>query len=138
MANIILSPDWALKESACTTRAAYTNRRKFVQSLGLGAIGFAAFGGCSAQSRNMVDGPLDKIPENAPRDGFPAQRNESYAVPEREVTERLVASSYNNFYEFINQGDLKNVWPLVDDYIPFPWTLQVRGQVEKRQTWDLT
>ena len=94
-------------------------------------------GGCSAESRGMVDGPLDKIPKNAPRDGFPAPRNESYQIPEREITERLVASSYNNFYEFINQGDLKNVWPLVDDYKPFPWTLEVRGQVAKRQIWDL-
>ena len=137
MANIILRPDWALPESACTTKAAYTNRRKFIQALGLGSIGFAAMGGCSAESRGMVDGPLDKIPKNAPRDGFPAPRNEAYQVPEREITERLVASSYNNFYEFINQGDLKNVWPLVDDYKPFPWTLEVRGQVAKRQTWDL-
>ena len=137
MANIILRPDWTLPDSACTTKAAYTNRRKFIQALGLGSIGFAAMGGCSAESRGMVDGPLDKIPKNAPRDGFPAPRNEAYQVPEREITERLVASSYNNFYEFINQGDLKNVWPLVDDYKPFPWTLEVRGQVAKRQTWDL-
>jgi len=138
MANIILSPGWALKESACTTQSAYTNRRKFVKSLGLGAIGLATLGGCSAQSQNTIGGPLDKIPENAPRDGFPASRNEIYQVPERELTERLLASSYNNFYEFINQGNLKLVWPLVDDYKPFPWTLEVRGQVDKKQTWDLT
>ena len=137
MSNIILPPSWALKESACTSKSAYTNRRKFVKSLGLGTIGLAALGGCSAQSKNLLDGPLDKIPKNAPRDGFPALRNESYQVPERELTDRIVASSYNNFYEFINQGNLKNVWPLVDDYKPFPWTLRVRGQIEKRQTWDL-
>lgn len=139
MANIILSPDWALSESECTTKAAYTNRREFVKSLGLGAIGLATLGGgCSVQSQIMTEGPLDKIPENAPRDGFPAPRMDAFTVPERKITERIVASSYNNFYEFINQGDLKNVWPLVDDYTPFPWTLEVRGQVEKKQTWDLT
>lgn len=138
MANIILSPDWALQESVCTTKSAYTNRRKFIQSLGLGTIGLAALGGCAAQSQKYTDGPLDKIPENAPRDGFPAMRNDLFQVTEREVTERLLASSYNNFYEFINQGNLKEVWPLVDDYKPFPWTLQVHGQVEKRLTWDFT
>ncbi|MCY4170570.1 MAG: protein-methionine-sulfoxide reductase catalytic subunit MsrP [Bacteroidetes bacterium] len=138
MANIILSPNWALKETDCTTKSAYTNRRKFVTTLGLGAIGFATLGGCTAQSQDPDDGPLDKIPENAPRDGFPASRNETFQVPERELTERLLASSYNNFYEFINQGNLKRVWPLVDDYKPFPWTLQVSGEVEKKLTWDLT
>ncbi len=137
MANVILSPGWALKENICTSKSAYKNRRKFIKSLGLGAIGFAALAGCSVQSRNVIGGPLDKIPDNAPRDGFPAARNETFQVPEREMTERILASSYNNFYEFINQGDLKNVWPLVDDYKPFPWTIQVRGEVDKRQTWDL-
>ena len=138
MANVILSPGWALKESACTSQSAYTNRRKFVKSLGLGAIGLATLGGCTANSQNTIGGPLDKIPKNAPRDGYPAARNEIYQVPERDLTERLLASSYNNFYEFINQGNLKLVWPLVDDYKPFPWTLDVRGQVDQKQTWDLT
>ncbi len=137
MANVILSPGWALKENTCTSKSAYTNRRKFIKSLGLGTIGIAALGGCTAQSQNVIGGPLDKIPDNAPRDGFPAARNEVFQVPEREMTERILASSYNNFYEFINQGDLKNVWPLVDDYEPFPWTLQIQGEVEKKQTWDL-
>ena len=63
MANVILRPDWALPESACTTKVTYTNRRKFIQALGLGSLGFAAMGGCSAESRGMVDGPLDKIPK---------------------------------------------------------------------------
>lgn len=138
MANIILSPDWQLPESTCTTKAAYRSRRKFVKSLGLGAISLATLGGCIAKSQDLSSGPLDKIPENAPWDRFPAARNQAYQVPEREMTERLVASSYNNFYEFINQGNLKKVWPLVDDYKPFPWTLQVRGLVEKKQTLDLT
>ena len=140
MANIILSPAWQLKESACTTKTAYTNRRAFIKSLGLGSIALAAGGlGCSNNVHSQTsDGPLDTIPENAPLDGYPAERNALYTVDERPVTERLVASSYNNFYEFINQGNLKLVWPHTEDYEPFPWTLEVRGEVEKRQTWDLS
>ncbi|MFT5514480.1 MAG: sulfoxide reductase catalytic subunit YedY [Rhodothermales bacterium] len=79
----------------------------------------------------MHAGPLDTIPENAPRGGYPASRNETFAVAERPLTERLAASSYNNFYEFISAGDLKNVWPLVGDYNPFPSTIKVSGLVEK-------
>lgn len=145
MSNIIIPPAWQLNESACTTKAAYTNRRAFIKSLGLGSIALAAGSvGCSSNAHSSrpgsddPDGPLDTIPENAPRDGYPAPRNAAYTVPERPVTDRLVSSSYNNFYEFINQGDLKRVWPHTGAYEAFPWTLQVRGRVEKDQTWDLS
>ena len=144
MANIIIPPAWQLKERDCTTKAAYTNRRAFIKSLGLGSIALTASSlGCSINARsrdslaNDPDGPLDTIPENAPRDGYPAERNTAYSVPERPVTDRLVSSSYNNFYEFINQGDLKRVWPHTGAYEPFPWSLEVRGRVEDEQTWDL-
>jgi len=57
-------------------------------------------------------------------------------VPERGVTDRLVASSYNNFYEIINQGNLKRVWPHTEPYQPFPGTLTVDG-LAKKQTLDI-
>ena len=90
--------------------------------------------GCQPTGANgRPDGPLDTIPADAPREGLPAPRAEQFTVEERPVTERLMASSYNNFYEFINQGDLKRVWPLTDAYKPFPWTIQVRGLIEDRR-----
>ena len=148
MANIILPPGWQLKENQVTTQAAYQNRRAFLKTLGLGTIGLmsAATGlGCAGEVRsgNAVaftdpEGPLDTIPVNAPREGYPAARNPLYTVPERPVSERLVASSYNNFYEFINQGNLKRVWPHTGAYEPFPWTLEVAGLVEKNLTLDLS
>ena len=145
MANIILNPDWQLKESACTTQAAYKNRRIFLKSLGLGTMALATGGfRCSNNAHSASsgeldpDGPLDTIPDDAPRDGYPAARNPDFTVPERPVTDRLVSSSYNNFYEFINQGNLKRVWPHTGAFQAFPWTLEVRGQVERKQTWDLS
>jgi len=146
MANIILPPGWHLKESQASTEAAYRNRRAFLKSLGLGTIGLMATTttACAsdvnrntAQARPAPDGPLDTIPENAPRDGLPAPHNTQFVVPERPVTDRLVSSSYNNFYEFIYEGDLKRVWPHTGDYEPFPWTLEVAGLVEKPFTMDL-
>ena len=135
MANIILPSGWHICESLASSRQAFQDRRAFVKSLGLGAIGLAtATLGCrKSGAHEDPDGPLDTIPGNAPRDGLPAQRLARYSVPERPVSDRLIASSYNNFYEFINQGDLKRVWPLTDAYKPFPWTIQVRGLVEDRR-----
>ncbi len=138
MAHVILRPGWHIKENATTSLAAYSNRRAFIKTLGLGGIGLSV--GCSsgqARSINDPDGPLDTIPDNAPRDGYPASSNEAYTVKERVVTDRLVASSYNNFYEFINLGDLKVVWPHTGAYNPFPMTIQVTGHVEKKMRMDV-
>ena len=134
MAHIILHPRWQAPERELTSEYTYRNRRQFIEALGLGAIGltvFGATGGCSAP----YGGPLDTIPENAPREGYPAARNEGFSVPERPVTGRLFASSYNNFYEF--DGTSKEIWPLTDPYEPFPMTIRVRGLVEKRRTIDV-
>ena len=134
MAHIILHPRWQAREREVTSEYTYRNRRQFIEALGLGAIGltvFGATGGCSAP----YGGPLDTIPENAPRTGYPAARNEAFSVPERPVTGRLFASSYNNFYEF--DGSSKEIWPLTDPYEPFPMTIRVRGLVEKRRTIDV-
>ena len=136
MASIILHPGWQLKEKDTTPRAAYANRRAFIRTLGLGSIAMTL--GCSKHARSATgpDGPLDTIPDNAPRNGYPAPVNASYTVPERTVSERLVASSYNNFYEFINQGNLKKVWPHTQQYEPFPGTIEVGGLAEA-QTMDI-
>lgn len=158
MANVILRPDWHLPDSAATDRTLYQNRRQVIRSLGLGAIGLATLGaaGCAPSGgvttppsrptttpatvrRNPPpQGPLDTIPANAPRTGYPAPPSAaSFPGPGRPLTERLTASSYNNFYEFRNQGDLKDLWALTGDYEPYPWTIQVRGEVERPFTLDL-
>ncbi len=138
MANLILPPGWQVKEADCTDYATYRSRRQFLRQLGLGSIALATSPGllsaCTPQPKNPYPagaGPLDTIPANAPRFGLPAARNAAYTVPERALTDRIAASSYNNFYEFINAGDLKNVWPHTNAYNPFPWALEVSGLVEK-------
>lgn len=162
MANVILRPDWWLPESACTDPSGYRHRqahrdpahvwdrRGFIRALSAGAAG-VVLTGCTpsgsgspygpdstAAGRPIPRGPLDTIPAAAPRDGFPAPRvTEGFPEPGRALTDRTVASSYNNFYEFKNQGDLKDLWQLTADYEPFPWTLQVSGLVERETTLDV-
>lgn len=144
MPHIHLRPDWHIAEHRATSEDAYRSRRQFIRQLGLGGIAATTIGmgsglttGCVAQPLADPDGPLDTIPDNAPRTGLPATRNADYAVPERPLTTRMAASSYNNYYEFISQGDLKTVWPLTGDYNPFPHTIEVRGLVEKKRTFGV-
>ncbi|NNE46811.1 MAG: protein-methionine-sulfoxide reductase catalytic subunit MsrP [Rhodothermales bacterium] len=142
MPNIVIRPAWALKESDSTDKSTYESRRTFMRRLGTGTIGLVAVnpfscgdGAASRAEINGPDGPLDTIPANATRVGYPATRSESFVVPERQITERITASSYNNFYEF--DGSSKRVWPLTGEYKPFPWTIEVRGLVEKPLTLDV-
>ena len=148
MANVILRPDWHLPESAATDPVIYVHRRQILRALGLGTIGLATLGaGCGNSNGTRAastprhpppEGPLDTIPVNAPREGYPAARiTEGFPEPGRPLTERLTAASYNNFYEFRNQGNLKDLWRLTVDYEPFPWTIEVRGEVERPLTIDV-
>lgn len=135
MAHIYIPPAWQASERDVTPRHIYKGRREFLKQLGLGSIGLAAVG-CTRETRGarpLVDGPLDTIPANAPRDGYPAQRNADFSIDA--LTDRVTASSYNNFYEF--DGATKEVWPLTGAYDPFPMTIDVRGLVEKRFTLDV-
>ena len=148
MANIILHPKWQIKEREATPQSIFVNRRAFVKQLGLGTIGLTAASSTMAcalpQSSNrnsaIIGGPedpLDAIPENAPRVGLPAARNAQFTVDERPITDRIIASSYTNFYEFKNSGDLKVAWPHTGEYEPFPMKIQVKGLVEKKFELDV-
>jgi len=142
MAHIILKPGWQAPESEVTDRDVYWKRRSFIKQLGLGSVAMMASPSLIsfAQGGGVPSfGPLDTIPHNAPRDGYPATKNEKFTVTEREVTDRIASASYNNFYEFKNNSmDLKNVWPVTDDYEPFPMSIRVKGLVEKKITFDVS
>lgn len=143
MAYPLIRPGWQGRERDVTTPEGYRSRRAFMRQFGLAIAGAAAVpAACRAGTPRAAvagdpEGPLDTIPANAPRDGYPAPRNTAFRVPERVLTDRIAASSYTNFYEFISQGDLKNVWPLTGRYEPFPMTVKVRGLVQKEMTLDV-
>lgn len=140
MSHIIIPPGWQASENDVTPEGTYRDRRRFIKQMGLGAVGLATatIGACTDEVRgngSAVDGPLDTIPSDAPKAGLPAARNENFDVSEREITDRLKASGYNNFYEF--DATRKEIWPLTEDYDPFPMTIEVRGLVEKRLKLDV-
>ncbi|MEX0746548.1 MAG: protein-methionine-sulfoxide reductase catalytic subunit MsrP [Rhodothermales bacterium] len=136
MTQIILRPGWQARECDATPEDVFRNRRQFIKKLGLGTAALAATGCMQDVQGDQQGGPLETIPADAPRDGYPAARNERYQVPERVISDRIKASSYNNFYEF--DGSSKKIWHLTNDYDPFPMTIEVRGLVEKRLRLDVS
>lgn len=144
LANIILPPGWKIADRDVTDQHVYVNRRRFLAQFAVGTIALSS-GVVSAcadprasrmQSAPVPTGPLDTIPDNAPRDGYPAPRSDNYVVPERPLTDRIAASSYTNFYEF--DGTSKEVWHLTGEYKPFPWTIEIAGLVQEEKTVDVT
>ena len=114
---------------AATPEEAWLARRAFMKTLGLGAAGLTT--GC-------VAGPLSgsPLPESYPY-ALPAfQRNDALRIPQAaDITEELVAASYNNYYEFTTEKD--RVWVRAKDFQPTPWAVEVAGECEAPRTFDL-
>ena len=164
MANIIVPPRWRIAESQATPREVYLRRREFVRALGLGvaALGSAA---CGSKFIANEDDPVEPDPtdpgqpvtppdadpptcdDNPPRDPlqticaspnadlYPAERNITYTLGSRAVTDRNTTSTYNNYYEFrTGAGD---IWRLTGPLRVRPWTVTFSGLCDAPATWDV-
>ncbi|MEX2529485.1 MAG: protein-methionine-sulfoxide reductase catalytic subunit MsrP [Gemmatimonadota bacterium] len=144
MANIHLPPGWWIAESSATPPETYWNRRRFIRSAGaaLGALGTLGVSGCrgngggenGSEGARVPDGPLQTIPDTPSADLYPAPAN-PIVEPGRPLTERIVAATHNNFYEFTTEKDA--VWRNVGPFEARPWTLEVSGEVENPGVFDV-
>lgn len=139
MAHIRIPRGWEIAERHATPRSTYINRRSILKAMGLGA---GAIAGAACQELS-VDGfsydvqtnPLLTPRSAAFRNVLPAPRNELYEVPERPLTPAQEAARYNNYYEFTTNKS--QVWQIVGDFEPDPWSLRIAGEVENEVTLDL-
>jgi sulfoxide reductase catalytic subunit YedY len=114
MVFVKISPGWQLPESIATPESVFMNRRSFL--VGLGSI---ALTGCN--SRAAVESNLAALNLKP----LPSQRNPQFTL-DRELTDEVVAATYNNFYEFSGG---KQVWKEVSQFQTHPWTVEVKGLV---------
>ncbi|MEE8349403.1 MAG: protein-methionine-sulfoxide reductase catalytic subunit MsrP [Acidobacteriota bacterium] len=132
--------------SQVTSESTYSSRRHFLQTLGSTGLGLSMLSGCA----EGVDGaPADSAgpaPSNGPygqvppfwtqqwEDLFPAARNPRFQT-DRGVTAETLATGYNNFHEFTTTK--QRVKDLVKEFDTDPWKVEIRGEVEKKGTYDL-
>ncbi len=119
-----------LPERMATPERAYFNRRKFLERMGMAA-------GVAAATRVGLASTLPSTllaAEETPKSPYPAPRNAKFTL-DRPITAEKVATRYNNFAEFTHQKEA--VWLLVDKFQIEPWTIKVRGLVNKPQTIDV-
>ena len=120
---------WEISESEATPEAAFLDRRRIVQAMGLGAL-IAATG---AAALDLGEARAAAPPPDPSAGLYPVKRNETYTL-DRPITDEKLSTHYNNFYEF---GDDKDI---ADDAqaLPLrPWAVVIDGMVEKKQTIDI-
>lgn len=135
MSHFQIRESWQLPERSATAEGAYWNRRQIVKALV--TTGFLPLIGCT-QLNNKTGGAgnVDAGPLSGSyiQDLGAFTRNPAFLKVDRPVTDRLVAASYNNFYEF---GGNKGIWPAAQSLPVDPWKMEVTGLVKNPKTYDL-
>ncbi len=118
---------WELPENRATPEHVYTNRRRFITALGLGAAATVAGGGTfwgtsKAEFKKIAD-PSSHL--------YPVPVNPLFKDAGREVTRKEVNTTYNNFYEF---GTSKAISSAAEALRIRPWEIKIDGEVEQEVT----
>ncbi len=110
---------WELPEREATPESLYFSRRGIVRSMGFAGIGGLLGGNALA----ATDGAAL----------YPAKRNPKYTL-DRPLTPEVVATGFNNFYEFTL--DKQRVRDEVYRFTTDPWTVNVKGLVNNPRVYD--
>jgi methionine sulfoxide reductase catalytic subunit len=111
---------WELPESAATPEPVYRDRRRILQSMGMGAL--LAAGGLPGKLALAAEPMADPSASL-----YPAKRNDKYTL-DRPITPEKLVTTYNNFYEF---GSQKTISDEAQALPIRPWTVTIDGMVEK-------
>ena len=123
---------WEIPEREVTPASDYWSRRRLLTAAP-GVLAGAGLSGCGLAVRGDPFGSLDAPSPYAHL--FPVTANGAYQVPERDLTDPLSATRYNNFYEFTTDKD--NVWQLVGGFEIAPWTIEIAGLAENTGVFDV-
>lgn len=131
MVLIRVPKTWAIPEGEVTAETAFLNRRRFLKTLvgvGVSATTLPLLG-CQQSTEAQV---AEAIAETRPLN--PVRQNPDFAAVDRPITHRVVAATYNNFYEF---GGTKSGWQDAQALPTRSWRLEVSGLVKNPKTYDL-
>ena len=131
MAYIKVPKGWEIPENQVTSESDYINRRKFIKDLGLASAGTLLFSTSNACAQGSG---LEKQLEPFRSQTLAAENNANFTV-ERQMTDEVVAATYNNYYEFTTSKS--TVWKKVEKFKTRPWEIEVSGLVEKPMTVDV-
>ncbi|MYB95175.1 protein-methionine-sulfoxide reductase catalytic subunit MsrP [Candidatus Poribacteria bacterium] len=131
MSYIKIPRSWEIPENQVTSESDYINRRKFIKDLGLASAGTLLFSTSNACAQGSG---LEKQLEPFRTQTLAAENNANFTV-ERQMTDEVVAATYNNYYEFTTSKS--TVWKKVEKFKTRPWEIEISGLVEKPMTVDV-
>jgi len=127
-----------IKEADTTPEPLYCSRRQVLGKLGFGAAGIKTLMNPLLAGRSEeAFGPYGHVPAHWVRswnDRFPATRNQKFQT-RRETTDEKIFAKFCNFYEF--STNKARVMEMVSDFQADPWTVEIKGEVEKKGKYDL-
>lgn len=131
MAYIKIPKEWEIPENQVTSESDYINRRKFIKDLGLASAGALLFSTSNACAQGSG---LEKQLAPFRSQTLAAENNANFTV-ERQMTDEIIAATYNNYYEFTTSKS--SVWKKVEKFKTRPWEIEISGLVEKPMTLDV-
>ena len=138
MANVILHPEWHLKEKEASPESVYWSRKQILRGFGTASLAtiLSSPETIFAGPRRSNPNPSLQYDPSFLKDLFPPKRSRSFSfVRGRTVTPEIYASSYNNYYEFTERKE--DVWKYVSRFRTRPWTIKIGGLVKKPRRYDL-
>jgi sulfoxide reductase catalytic subunit YedY len=119
---------WEIPDRIALPEALFMNRRGLLKTAGVLALAGAAAGcGQPTTTQNTAGPQIAEGPDpNIAR--YPAKRNDVYKI-DRDITQELYVTSYNNYYEFGVEKDDPRRGAF---RLPIrPWEISFEGMVEK-------
>ena len=118
---------WDLPENTVTEEKVFFERRKF-----LGAVGmFGVSAGIGSMIHSIPCIADDYLSSNTASRSV--TKNPKYTV-KRQLTDELLVSRYNNFYEF---GSHKNIYQAAQAMKIHPWQVLIDGEEKKKTMFDI-
>lgn len=124
----------------------FFNRRTLLKQMGVAGM-IAGLPGAAALAQDAKEEPKVSVPLRHPAvqvpinsksilQKFPVKRNPKFAGKGVKLTDRVVAATHNNFYEFL-PGRGGPVYLYTDRFKVEPWKIEIGGACAKPQTIDL-
>jgi sulfoxide reductase catalytic subunit YedY len=131
---IKIRKSWEIAESQVTPEALAFSRRGLLKAAGAAAaVGVLSACDDSPASLQMPTASAADSGADPTADLYPVARNEAYTI-ERPLTEESIVNSYNNYYEF---GFEKNIKAAAQRLPIRPWEVKINGLVEREMTVDI-
>ena len=123
---------WEIPESKITPEHLYLNRRRFMKNLigaGLTATALSSLTSCAQDSKTSL---ISKAVTSPTIEKFIPNAN--FAQVDRPITDEVLATKYNNFYEF---GGTKSIWENAQALPTENWKVEVTGLVKNPRVYDI-